>query len=319
MRHVFILNPAAGKKKSALALIPEIESLFKRYPMEYAIHVTSAPGEATEIARAEAAKGDAVRLYACGGDGTLLEVATGMVDAENAELACIPCGSGNDFVRLWPEPERFRNLAAQVAGTARRLDAIRCNGNLSLNLCSMGLDANVGHRMVQYKHLPLVSGSMAYNLALVNEFCRPLGQKMRIVMETTDGKVEREGEYLFALAANGQYYGGGYHGAPLSQPDDGVLDFVLIRKISHLRILRILGKYKRGEHLGFDCCESFRGTSMTVYADKPLVYNADGECSRSTEVNFTIQPNAISFVVPAASPEEILKSSEISENCQFAT
>ena len=318
MRHVFILNPAAGKKQSALAIIPAIEDFFKRYPMDYTVHITAAPGEATELARAEAAQGDAVRLYACGGDGTLLEVASGIVGAGNAELACIPCGSGNDFVRVWPETTRFRDIAAQVTGTARKLDAIRCNGKLSLNLCSMGLDANVGGRMVQYKNLPFVSGSMAYNLALVNEFCRPIGQKMRIVMDTVGGKVEREGEYLFALAANGQYYGGGYHGSPLSQPDDGVLDFVLIKKISHLRVLTILGKYKRGEHLGFDCCESFRGTSMTVYAEKPLVYNADGECDRAAQVNFTILPAAVSFVIPSDSPEELLQNCEITKNYQFA-
>ncbi len=318
MRHVFILNPAAGKHQSALAIVPEIEAFFKRYPMDHVIHITAAPGSATEVAHAEAEKGDAVRLYACGGDGTLLEVASGLVGFDNAELACIPCGSGNDFVRIWPEGTRFRDIAAQVMGTARKIDAIRCNGKLSLNLCSMGLDANIADRMAQYKNLPLVSGSMAYNLALVKEFCRPIGQKMRIVMDTVGGKVEREGEYLFALAANGQYYGGGYHGAPLSQPDDGVLDFILIRKISHLRVLTILGKYKRGEHLGFDCCESFRGTSMTVHAEKPLVYNTDGECDRATEVNFTILPAAVSFVVPAAAPDELLKNYEKSENYQFA-
>ncbi len=319
MRHVFILNPAAGKHQSALTIVPEIEAFFKRYPMQYAIHTTTAPGEATEMARTEAAKGDAVRVYACGGDGTLLEVASGVVGLDNAELACIPCGSGNDFVRLWPEETRFRDIALQVMGTAQKLDAIRCNGKLSLNLCSMGLDANIADRMAQYKHLPLVSGSMAYNLALVKEFCRPIGQKMKIVMDTVGGKVEREGEYLFALAANGQYYGGGYHGAPLSQPDDGVLDFILIKKISHLRVLTILGKYKRGEHMDLDCCESFRGTSMTVSAEKPLVYNTDGECDHATQVEFSVLPSAISFVVPAASPDELLKNYEISENCQFAT
>lgn len=319
MRHVFILNPAAGKTRSALALVPAIEQFFRAHPMEYAIHVTNAPGKATELARAEAEKGDAVRLYACGGDGTLLEVASGMQDAPNAELACIPCGSANDFIRFMDYPERFRDLAAQVMGTARKVDAISCNGKLSLNLCCMGLDAEVGDRMVQYKHLPGVSGPMAYNLALVNTFFRPLGQRLRVVMDTVDGRVEREGDYLFALAANGQYYGGGYHGSPLSQPDDGLLDFVLVKKISHLRVLTILGKYKRGEHLGLDCCETFRGTAMEVYADEPAVVNADGECFRTPSVTFRLLPGAISFVYPAEDPEQMLKNCEISENCQITT
>ena len=311
MRHVFILNPAAGKKKGALSLIPEIEALFSRYDLEYAIHITDAPGQATALAQAEVAKGDPVRLYACGGDGTLLEVASGMADAPHAELACVPCGSANDFIRFMPDKDRFHDLARLVAGTARRVDAIRCNEKLSLNLCCLGVDADVGARMVKYKHLPLVSGPMAYNLALVNTFFRPLGRKLRITMETTQGKVEREGIFMFALAANGQYYGGGYHGSPLSQPDDGLLDFVLIHKISHLRVLAILGKYKRGEHLGLDCCESFRGTSMEIVADTPAIVNADGECMEDTRVRFEILPAAVSFVFPsAADPAELLKNYE---------
>lgn len=319
MRHVFILNPAAGKKKSALSLLPELKAFFEKYDLEHVIHVTSAPGEATELALRETEAGDAVRLYACGGDGTLLEVATGMADAPNAELACVPCGSANDFIRFMPNADRFRNIAALVAGTARKLDAIRCNDKLSLNLCCMGLDANVGARMVKYKHLPCVSGPMAYNLALVDTFFRPLGQRLRVVMDTVQGKVERVGDFMFALAANGQYYGGGYHGSPLSQPDDGLLDFILVKKISHLRVLQILGKYKRGEHLGLDCCESFRGTSMEVYADEPAVVNADGECVETTQVRFEIIPAAISFVFPSEDPEEMLKNYEMSGNYQFAT
>ena len=171
--------------------------------------------------------------------------------------------------------------------------------------------ADVAMRMVKYKHLPLVSGSMAYNLALVDTFLRPLGQKLRIVMDTVDGPVEREGQYMFALAANGQYYGGGYHGSPLSQADDGLLDFVLIEKVSHLKMLAVLGKYKRGEHLDLPICETFRGTSMTVYADTPAVVTADGECFATPEVTFTLKPASLSFVYPAST--EMLNNYEICE------
>lgn len=310
MRHVFILNPAAGKKSSALTLIPEIKQAFRTASEQPTIHITDEPGKATRLARQEAEKGDPVRLYACGGDGTLLEVASGLVGCENAELACIPCGSGNDFVRTMPCGDRFRNVAAQVAGAARPLDAIQCNDRLSVNLCSMGMDADVGAKMVDYKHLPLVSGSMAYNLAVANVFCGKLGSHLRVVMETENGTVEREGDYLFALAANGRYYGGGYHGSPNSKPDDGLLDFVLVKKISHLQVLRFLGKYKRGEHLGLSICETFRGSKMTVYAKQPTVVNADGECFKTTEVTFSILPSALNFVIPG---DEMLKNCEISE------
>ncbi len=315
MRHVFILNPAAGKKEKALALISHIENLCKQHEMDYSVHITKHPNHATEIAQNEVAVGDSVRLYACGGDGTLLEVATGIGSAENAELACVPCGSGNDFVRLFPHSEQFLNLEALVFGTTCRLDTISCNGKLSLNVCSIGLDADVASRHKRYKHLPLVSGSMAYNLAIAQTFFSPLGKSLKVVMETENGRVERSGKFLFALAANGQYYGGGYHGSPFSQPDDGRLDFVLVKNKNHWNALPFVKRYKQGKHLGTPGVETFRGTKMTVYAEKPTVCNADGECFADTQVSFEILPASLSFVIPA----QMLKFCEKSEKYQITT
>lgn len=318
MKHVFILNPVAGKHQGALQVRSQMEMFFEAHPMDHAFFVTSRAGEATEIARRESAEGH-VRVYACGGDGTVLEVLNGIGDAPYAELASVPCGSGNDFLRFFPNEELFRDPVALVCGTAQPMDIIRCNEMLSLNICSMGMDADVADRMVRYKHWPLVSGSMAYNLAVARTFFGRLSQKLHVIMETENGKVEREGDYLFALAANGQYYGGGYHGSPRSKPDDGLLDFVLIKSVSHVEMLRLLGKYKRGEHLDLDCCESFRGTSMHVLAEKPAVVTADGECFRTTDVSFSILPGAVSFVLPAANAEELLKKCKNSEFSQIGT
>ncbi len=319
MRHVFILNPAAGKQQAALALQPQIEELFTQLQEEYRICVTERAGHATEIVQDEIASGEPVRFYACGGDGTVWEVVNGMAGVPHAELACVPCGSGNDFLRMLPERKLFDDLKALVLGTARPVDAMRCNGQWSLNICSMGMDADVANRMVRYKHLPLVSGSMAYNLALVQTFLSPLGQDLRIVMETTEGTVERSGKYMFALAANGQYYGGGYHGSPLSEPDDGLLDFVLVSKISHLKILSILNLYKTGRHLDLPCCEYFRGTKMQVQAKTPACVTNDGECFTSTVVSFEIAPKAVNFVHPTAEAEQLLRNYKNSENFQTST
>lgn len=316
MRHVFILNPAAGKNKKALNLMPHITAVCKKHNFDYTILTTAYPHHATELAQQEVQKGNPVRLYACGGDGTLLEVATGIGDAPHAELACVPCGSGNDFVRYFQQQgAHFDDLEALVHGTARQIDAILCNGKLSLNACSIGMDADVANRQKQFKHLPFVSGSMAYNLAIVQTFFSPFGKQLHVVMETENGKVERVGKYLFALAANGQYYGGGYHGSPLSKPDDGLLDFVLVGTKNHLNVFPFLKRYKNGNHLGTAGVEAFRGTKMTVYAQKPTVCNADGECFADTQVTFELLPKALSFVFP----DEMLKNCEISEKYQITT
>ena len=108
MRHVFILNPVAGKNQSALALKERIDAYFADHPeMEYSIRLTDGVGAATRIAREECERGD-VRLYACGGDGTLGEVVCGAPLCDRAEFALIPIGTGNDFCRNFSILQKFR-------------------------------------------------------------------------------------------------------------------------------------------------------------------------------------------------------------------
>ena len=300
MRHVFILNPMAGKSRAALDLQQQIDAYFSTHPqLEYSMRLTECAGDATRIAAEECAKGDAVRLYACGGDGTLQETANGIPPHSAVEIAVIPCGSGNDYVRTYGGKEYFLNLPDVIEGTAIPVDAVDCGGRRSLNIASIGMDAKVCERMIRYKNLPGVGGSLAYELAILDVLCHPIGDEMTITIETQDGPVRRQGKFLLALAANGQYYGGGYHGAPQASEDDGVLDFVLVKKISRFRILSFLNLYKAGNYEHLDCCEHLRGYSMHAVATKPTVCNVDGECTIGDSMDFTILPASYRFVLPA--------------------
>lgn len=299
MRHVFILNPAAGKTKLALVLRGKIDAYFTRHPaLEYTVRLTDGVGAATRIAAEECAKGDAVRLYACGGDGTLQETASGIPTGSNAELTVVPCGSGNDYIRTFGNRGDFMDLPNLIEGEAFPVDAVDCGGKLSLNIASIGMDASVAQKMQRYKNMPGVTGSMAYNLAVADVFCHPIGETMEIEMDTPEGIVRRAGRYLLALAANGQYYGGGYRGAPKAVPDDGKLDFVLIKKIPRLKIPAFLGKYKAGDYDDLSCCEHICGTAMRVKAAKPMVCNVDGECFDGNRMTFSLLRNAFRFVLP---------------------
>lgn len=298
MRHVFIVNPAAGKNSRATNFIPEIESYFASHDGEFSIRLTEGPNHASEIAKEEASKGDPVRLYAIGGDGTLFEVTNGAEGFDNVEIASVPCGSGNDYVKLYGGAEPFLNIPNLIEGNAKKVDSIRCGDKLSLNICSMGLDADVAARMAHYKRWPLVSGALAYDLAVIYTLCRPMGNQLKITMETPEATITREGRYLFALAANGQYYGGGYHGAPGAQADDGILDFVLVKTVPRLKAISLIGGYKRGEHYDWDMCEHLQGTKMEVTCTKDACVNIDGECIEKNNVTFEILPNHFSFVIP---------------------
>lgn len=300
MRHVFILNPVAGKKQEAVELRGKIDAYFSGRPeLEYAIRVTDSVGSATRIAQEECAMGGKVRLYACGGDGTLQETASGIpVSSADVELAVIPCGSGNDYVRTFGEKEDFLQISELVESNAYPVDAVDCGDRISLNIASMGMDASVGQKMQKYKNWPGVSGSMAYNIAVADVFFHPIGERMTIEIDGENGCERREGRYLMALAANGRYYGGGYCGAPKAVENDGLLDFVLVKKIPRVQIPLILGKYKKGEHDTIDCLEHIRGTGMRICAEKSIVCNVDGECFNTKQMSFSVIPEAFRFVIP---------------------
>lgn len=306
MKHVFIVNPAAGKKAPAVQLIPAIRAVCEAQGCRYAVLETTAPGEATTLAReAIRTAGETVRLYACGGDGTLLEVMTAIEPGSDTELAHIPCGSGNDFVRMLGGAEPYLDLQAMVTASAYPMDGILCTygdgkTRRSLNVAATGMDAEVAYHMIKFKRWPLVSGSMAYNLALVKVFFGRIGCHLTVEMETENGVEKVEGRYLFALCANGEYYGSGYHGVPTAVPDDGILDFVLVEKIPRLRILTLLPKYKKGTHQGERGVHFHRGTAIRVQADRVMPVTLDGECVLTDRFCAAIQKDAYRFVMPAA-------------------
>ena len=99
MKHVFIINPTAGKTDRTKEIREQIHKLTTCDPVE--IHLTRAQGEAEHIARTVAQSGDEVRVYACGGDGTVNEVVRGVAERENCCIAVLPCGSGNDFLKFF--------------------------------------------------------------------------------------------------------------------------------------------------------------------------------------------------------------------------
>ena len=244
-------------------------------------------------------EGEPARVFAAGGDGTFREAAAGAAGQNVVSLGLIPCGSGDDLVRSLGGRELFLSPECQFRAVSRQLDLIGTEFGPAAGMCAIGLDAAVAYHMVQFKRLPLVSGPMAYKLALVKCFFSRMGVEMRAVI---DGEETLSGRFIFALAGNGQYYGGGFRGAPRAVPDDGLLDFVLIRTPGRARMLRMLGAYKRGEHLDHPAFRPYltfrRGKRMEVSAGQKLIATFDGECVKTNRVSFTVLPRALPFLQP---------------------
>ena len=294
MRYVFYVNPLAGKGTLQETVIKTIEDYCKGKQLEYKIHFKNDIDDMMLSASKEAKKGD-VRMFACGGEGTVMAVLNSVVGYDNVELGVIPCGSANDFLKFFKDRKGFADIDEQINGEAVEMDLIKAGSMYCLNGCSVGMDAVVASRMSTFKRWPLVSGSFAYTLAIARTFLGKLGITADISVD--GGNFERK-NCLFAVIANAPYYGGGYMGAPDAVPYDNKLDFTLVDKISKLKILKFLGLYKRGEHKALDCCTIKRCTSMEFKSDKPIPVNLDGEIIETHSMKFELVKNAVKFVLP---------------------
>lgn len=298
MKHVFIINPAAGKGR-ALKLIPIIQEYFKGKPDEYLIKVTEYPGHATKIAR-EYAQGEVCRIYSLGGDGTVNEVVNGIAGT-NASLGVIPAGSGNDFIRSICGEYNVREVVADtIGGEERRIDLARANGKYFINISSIGFDADVVYNAQKFKRLPCVTGSMAYLFSLIYTIFK---NKINEVIVTIDDK-KINLKILLAAVANGRFYGGGMLPAPDAVLDDGLLDICLVQEVNRLKMLTLFPKYMKGEHGQIKYVSFLRGRKIKIESKKTISLNIDGEILTGKDIEFEILKGAINVIYPVGTIKE---------------
>ncbi len=312
MKHLFIINPIAGHKDRSAQIRRNVESLILTDP--YEIAVTDGVGAATRIASEFIAANegeDDLRIYACGGDGTLTETAEGVFKSGGkAAVGVVPIGSGNDFVKSLGVPvNTFRDLRAQTRGTVTEIDLLSVSdkdglARTALNIISAGFDAAVAKGQDKFKRLPLVSGSAAYNLSLVQ--CLFTKRKHRFRMNM-DGVPFDSGDdpNLFAIAANGSYYGGGYRAAPYADLSDGLMDFIRIRTVSVMKFIGLVGKFRKGMHVDTmkDVTTFNRCKSIQLFSDDPIDINIDGEIVPMRDPVISVLPKALRIIVPTPAEE----------------
>ena len=295
MEHIFIINPAAGKTDGTAAFTQRIHAAFRGEDIPYRIEISRGPGDCARIAREAAARGGEVRLYACGGDGTLNEVIAGAADCENAAVTHFAGGSGNDFVKLFSEPEAFRDLNRLLDADEARFDLIECNGDYAVNICSVGLDARIGTQVPRYKRLPGVSGSGAYILSTLVNVCKGISEHYTVEVE---GR-RIDGEFTMICVANGRWYGGGFNPVPDADPTDGWLDVLLVKKVSLLQVALVVGKYKKGQYASLPhLVEHIRTRAITVHCDRQTPINLDGELRTAQTVEMKLTGKTARFFYP---------------------
>ena len=297
MKHLFIVNPVAGgRDRTKEVMAQAVEEFTRRGGGSYEVYTTTEPMDACRKIKSEAARGEELRVYACGGDGTLNECVCGAANRSNVALTHFPGGTGNDFVRCFGgEKDRFRDLGELLDGEERALDVIDCNGRMSINICSVGIDARIGTDVHKYSSLPLLGGKASYITSAAVNLVKGVRQPLRV---KCGGKLFY-GDMSLVCACNGSYYGGGFHPVPEARPDDGVLDFLIVKGVSRLGFVRLVGAYAKGEYASMpEVITHVRGDAIEIESEKELAVNVDGEAIHAKTVSIKLLPGAVRFIVP---------------------
>ena len=295
MKHLFIINPAAGSKNQTEIYRKKIAQVCENRGLEYAIEISAAPGQCCKIARRAARSGEEYRIYACGGDGTLNEVVNGAAGFPNVSVTTFAGGSGNDFARMFSRPEAFRDLERLLDAEETEFDLIRCNDDYSINICSVGFDARIGTDVGNYKRLPLISGFRAYALSAIVNTIRGVSEHYVVEVngETIDGK------HTLICACNGQFYGGGFNPVPEADPTDGLLEVLVVRDVSRMKVLQVIGAYKDGKYADFPhLIRHFRTDHLKILCDGETPINVDGELRMGNVVDISVAKEKLRFFYP---------------------
>lgn len=299
MKHVFIINPHAGKKDQTARIYEMADRLRERHGLECTCMLTDRPGGATEMARKLAESGEEIRIYACGGDGTVSEVANGIAGFPNAAMTAIPIGTGNDFLKNFgPDAEKFQDAENLWNGEVRPLDLIDCNGRLCLTIACNGLDARIAESVHRYSKTPALSGKGSYIVSIAANFLFSCISRRWTV--SLNGSEPINGEYALAALCNGRYYGGGFFPVPEARMDDGVLHAVVIKKVTRLEFLQLVGGYSKGRHAQLPprLIQVLPAEELCITAEEDIVTCLDGECSRSRSVTMRLSDKRVNFFGP---------------------
>ena len=295
MTHLFIINPAAGSKNRTEDYREKIKAACEKRGLTYKIQISHAPGDCRKLARAAAETGGNYRIYACGGDGTLNEVVSGAAGYDNVSVTVFSGGSGNDFVKVFDDPKAFFDLERLLDCEEASFDLIRVNDALSLNICSVGLDARIGTDVSRYKRLPFLHGFNAYAASTVVNVVKGIAE--HYVVEI-DGQTI-DAEQTMICVCNGRYYGGGFNPIPEADLTDGMLDVLLVKKVSRAQVPMVIGKYKDGRYKELaHLATYYRTDRVKIICDKETPVNVDGECLMAQNVEFSVAKEKIRFFYP---------------------
>ena len=299
MKHIFIINPTAGKRDSRQRIYDMADILRDKHGLDVQCILTKKQGHATELTRKLCESGEELRFYACGGDGTINEVANGILGYDNAAMTCIPIGTGNDFLKNFgDDAAKFSDAENLWDGPQFPMDVIEVGDRIALTIACSGIDARIGRDVHKYSESPLLDGKSSYIVSLIANFIfKDISSHWTVEI---DGNAV-EGDYAVVSVCNGRYYGGGFMPMPEARMDDGIMNVMIVDKVSKLQFLRIVGPYAKGEYRKLPTFA--RGYTPKVVRirseQEDIVTCLDGESIVSSDVTIKLSDKRLNFFGPA--------------------
>jgi YegS/Rv2252/BmrU family lipid kinase len=296
MKSRFIYNPNSGANRHRPEFPASIRDFIRTRGIDADFAVTEGPGHAAQMAALAARSGCEV-VVAVGGDGTVNEVAQGLIGTPTA-LALVPCGSGNGLalhLGLPRSPLAALRLATGEGARIATIDTGVANGRPFVNAMGLGLDAVVGERFNRLSDRGL-SGYLHAAWTAYRGF-RPS------CVRISGGGFDETLDVLLVAVANSDQYGNHARIAPGARVDDGRLDLVAIRAVgltaAALLVPRLfLGNLGRSRHV-----LRLTGPQFVIERPLPAILHTDGETHFSAgRVEVSIRPRSLRLLVPAASP-----------------
>lgn len=298
MKHIFIINPAAGKKDGRARAYEMADALRRHHELDVECMLTRSEGHATALTRGIAAQGGGVRFYACGGDGTANEVANGIAGFVNAAMTCIPIGTGNDFLKNFGDVTPFMDAENLWNGEIKQLDLIDCNGRQCLTIACSGLDARIAKDVHKYSATPLLDGKSSYIVSLVANFLfKDIGSRW---MVTVGDETLAEKDFTIVSVCNGRYYGGGFMPVAEARMTDGVLNTIVVEKVSRAQFAQFVTPYSKGQYEKFPhLATCYTAPVVRIQSEKEdIVTCLDGECMTSSDVTLKLSDKKLNFFGP---------------------
>ena len=286
-----IHNPVSGSAKGGV-LLRKVEALLALKGVEVEPVPTERAGHAAELARGLAEAGHKTVL-ALGGDGTLSEVANGILDLPQAKrpvLGFLPGGTGNDFLRDFGIRTIEDAARAIGAGHVVAVDAVKVTwpggGHWSINLVASGLAAKAAERFGRSLRW---MGRKGYDVAAAIEIAT---MKACPTDLTLDGRLV-QADLPLVIACNSVHTGGAMPMAPDAKPTDGVLDVVTVQDTSRLGVLDLLAtKVRKGLHVHHPNVKVRRAAHVIIAPRDPSPLNIDGEVLGHTPAELRVVPGA---------------------------